>query len=119
MNPIRAAAEQLSDALKMVEDLPHRTDPAQPANPPCTVLGPRQIRWEDQRGPSSARFIVYLLELNDEHTLERLDDWLLAVADSIDRDSDGVVVEASQGVYLPATAQIPCYEVVVEVPLNG
>lgn len=119
MNPITAAAQQISNALKLIPDLPHRTDPAQPPNPPSTVLGPRQIRWEDMKGPSSARFIVYVLELNDEHTLERLDDWALIVADAIDRDTDGAVIEATPGVYLPASAQIPCLEFVVEVPLNG
>jgi hypothetical protein len=121
---IRTAAEMLSAALDDIDEVPTYTDPSLPVSPPCTVLGPPQVRWEDGNpAPSSARFLIYVVENQTAGAIERLWDLLPIVAQAIDANTTAVVDPASgalPGVYIAAgTQQLPCYELVVEVPLNG
>jgi hypothetical protein len=116
---IRRAAESLSAALAGIDGLPTHTDPALPITPPCTVLGPPQVRWETvNSAPSSARFIVYIVENMSAGAIERLWDLPEPVADAIHNHTDGVVIDGFPQVFLAGSTQLPCYELAVEVALT-
>lgn len=117
---VKAAAEMLTGALKLIPRLPNHTDIAAPVDPPCTVLGPPDIRWEGPgHAPTSARFPVYIVEVDDSGAVERLWDLAEVVAEAID-ETDAVIDPANPGLpsVYPGAAPLPCYLLSVEVALN-
>ena len=117
---VAQAAGELLDALELGPDVPAWDDPGQDITPPCTMIGPPLLRWEGQWAvPTSARFLVYVIEQLSAGAVERLWDLVPVVAETLDQHTGGVVIEASPAVYLQGNTQLPCYELVVEVPLNG
>lgn len=117
---VRRGADELVDALELIPDVPHYKDLGEDIRPPCTVLGPPALRWEtDSVSPSDARFLVYVVEQLSAGAVERLWDLVPVVSAAIDENTGAVVLEAAPAVYLQGNTQLPCYELVVEVPLNG
>ena len=88
------------------------------ANLPALVLGPPRLTWETGlRAPTSALFIVYVIVQADERAIERLWDLVVDVGEAIDARTDGVVIQADPSVFPSGTAQLPAYEIQVEVGL--
>jgi hypothetical protein len=116
---IADAAGEISEALDAIPDLPTHIDPGANIQPPATVLGPPALRWETGLiGPTSARFLIYVIVPADDRAVERLWELVVTVADAIDATS-AVVLTADPATYVVGTTSLPCYELVVEVPLNG
>lgn len=117
MSAVKAAAEALEAALKNVEGVAVSRDLSATLATPALVLGPPQLDWEAGFvGPTSARFIVFVVVDPDERAIERL--WLLveAVAEAIDA-TPAVVVSAAPAVYVSTTGDLPAYEIIVEMTL--
>lgn len=120
MSAIADTAALLNQALDAIVDLPTTTDPGANIQPPATVLGPPALRWEvGCVGPTSARFLVYIIVPSDDRSVERLWDLIEVVDEAIDTVPDAVVLEANPATYVVGTTPLPCYELVVEVAING
>lgn len=114
MSAVSEAAVELRVALKRVPRMEVETDPGANLDPPSLVLGPPSLRWEDMGGgPTSATFLVYVVEKADERALERLWDLVPVVAAALDNVRDVAVIRADPGSY----RELPCYEIQVEVAL--
>lgn len=122
MTTVVEATADLVTALRTVPGAATTTDPgATLANLPALVLGPPRLLWSSDgpygRGPTDALYTLYVVVDADERAIERL--WQLVVDASVavDNVSEGVVVQADPGVFPSGTAQLPCYDVQIEVPL--
>lgn len=118
---VQEAATQLNAALTALatdQGLRHYPDPGAVIDPPGTVLGPPALTWEGYcDGPTSARFLVYVVVPVDERALERL--WALVpqVANAVQEQvSDATVTRADPGTFT-GTVDLPCYEIQIDVSL--
>lgn len=119
-SPVTVATGELLAALKTVPGATATADPgATLANLPALVIGPPRLTWEsDGRfGPTAARYLVWAVVDADERAIERLWSLVVDTAEAIDSRSDGVVVQADPAVFPSGTAQLPAYEIQIEVPL--
>lgn len=116
MTAIADGAGMLVTALTGVSGQVY-TDLGASVNPPCIMLGPPALEWEGVCvGPTSARWLVYVIVPADERAMERLWELVEPVADAID-GTPAVVIRADPGVYAAGTQDLPCYEFQVEVSL--
>ena len=118
-SPVATATAEVKSALATVPGATVTTDPgATLAVLPALVLGPPRLSWESGcLGPTEALYIVSVVVDQDERAIERLWDLVVAVGNAVDGHSDGVVVQADPGVFPSGPAQLPCYDVQIEVPL--
>ncbi|HEY0638713.1 MAG TPA: hypothetical protein VGD67_13770 [Pseudonocardiaceae bacterium] len=116
MSPVKDAADGLVAALGAVDRLKVYTDPAATVTPPGVVLGPPSLAWEAYcTAPSSARFLVYVVEKGDARALERLWDLVPLVAEAVDSVAGAAVVRADPGSW--GTPELPAYIIEVEYGL--
>ncbi|MFI6759365.1 hypothetical protein ACIBF5_09515 [Micromonospora sp. NPDC050417] len=119
MNAVTKAAADLLTALGTVPDVVAYGDPGESVRPPATVLGPPALTWESlSASPTSARWLVYIVVPAEERALDRLWELVPLVAAAIDQLPDAVVIRADPGAFLSG-AELPCYELTIEVALNG
>jgi hypothetical protein len=113
------ATADIMKALATVPGAVATTDPgATLASLPALVLGPPRLMWESGcLGPTSALYVVSAVVDADERAIERLWALVVEVGDAVDQFSEGVVVQADPGVFPSGTAQLPCYDVQIEVPI--
>lgn len=117
MSAVSEAVQAVLTALRMVDGVRVYETPGATVDPPGVVLGPPELTWGAQcSGPTEARFLVYVVEDNDEHALERLWDLTPTVAEALDELPNVVVNRALPGSYLNA-AELPSYEIEIEVSL--
>jgi len=120
MGAIADAAVEIETALETLEWAAVYRDPGATINTPGIVLGPPALLWEAGcPGPTSARFLVYVIVDADERAVERLWEYVAEVADTIDEKTGVVVIRADPATYVagsPAT-QLPAYEIQVEASL--
>jgi len=115
---IADAANSLKAALDEVAGLRVTTDPGEQVAPPYAIVGPPALTWEAGcAGPTSARFLVYVVVDADDRALERLWDLVPAVSDAIDATTDAVVVRADPGSWNSGGSDLPAYTVEVDVAL--
>lgn len=118
MSVVKAAAAALKAALKTVQDVIPHTDPGATIDPPATVLGPPALTWDAlYGGPTSARWLVYVVVGVDDRAIERLWDLVPVVAAALDEVDDAVVIRADPGTYLTGGGELPCYSIQVDVSL--
>ncbi len=120
MGPVSDAARDLLAALDSLGEGKATADPgATLANLPAIVLGPPRLTWEGAANhePTGALFIVYLVVAADEQAVERLWELVTEASSAIDDRTNGAVIQADPGVFPSGTAQLPCYELQVEVGL--
>lgn len=121
---LTVAGRAAADIVKALQTIPEITATADPgavlANLPAAVLGPPRLRWEgaSNEQPTSAQFLVYLVVNADADTVERLLALVEAVVETLDAQTDGVVIQADPGVFPSGTVSLPCYEIQVEVSLS-
>lgn len=117
--PIADAAAELEAALQTVSAVSVYRDPSATLAPPAAVLGPPALSWQTgMTGPTSARFLVYVVVEADERAVERLWQLVAQVADAIDEHSDAVVIRADPAVFVSGGGDLPCYELQVEAPIG-
>ncbi|MEO3930765.1 hypothetical protein ABGB07_44015 [Micromonosporaceae bacterium B7E4] len=118
---IKTTAAELYDALKTVEGLRVYRDLAGPGaavQPPAAVLSAPAFVWEGGcDGPTEARWLVYLVAAADERALEWLWEHLPEVAAALDSVPSAAVQRADPGAYQASPAELPCYEIQVDVGL--
>lgn len=117
---VQAAADALAAAIATVPGVRVYTDPAAVVDPPGAVVGPPALRWEAlATDPTSATFVVYVAVAVDSRALSRLWDLVPQVVAAIEasRDVDATIDHADPGTWLSGGAELPCYEVTVEVAL--
>jgi len=118
MGTIRDRAEALSEALSTVDGARVYTDPAATIDPPGIVLGPPALFWESGcLQPTSARFLVYVVETNDDRAIERLWDLVPQVSAVVDLLPSAAVITANPGTYTSGGTELPAYLIQVEVNL--
>lgn len=118
MSAVSDATADILAALKGVEGTNTLSDPGATPRPPSLVLGPPSLQWQGAcAGPTSARFLVYVVEKVDDRALERLWDLVPTVADALDAMPDASVIRADPGAYLSGGVELPCYEIQIEVSL--
>jgi hypothetical protein len=116
---VGAAAEALAEALRTVEGLRVHTDPGALLDPPAAVVGPPALAWEGyDAAPTSARFVVVVVVAMDERALPRLWDLVPLVAAAVDTVPDAVLRTADPGVWSANGADLPSYELLIEVALT-
>lgn len=117
--PVAIATAELKAALATVNGAVATTDPGGTlAALPALVIGPPRLVW--QTGcvePTEARYLVWVVVDADERAIERLWDLVVEAGHAIDAYSDAVVIQADPAVFPSGTAQLPAYELQVEVPL--
>lgn len=115
MNAIKDAAEMVGSALDGVEDVRYYRDLGANVDPPATLLGPPQLKWEAYcSDPTSAQFMVYLVVPAKDRAIEQLWDLVPKVAEALD-ESDAVVRRADPGTFNAGGSDLPSYELTVEV----
>jgi len=119
VSAIEEAADDLLAALRTVEGVWAYSDPGAPVEvPAATVLGPPALTWEAGcGGPTSARWLVYLVVAADETALARLWALLPAVVAAIDALPNAAVIRADPGAYLAGGPELPCYEIQADYAL--
>jgi hypothetical protein len=121
MSAIKDAAEALRDSVNGLPSLSDliraTTDLAPNVTSNTAIIGPPALIWEGMcDGPTSARFLVYVVAVPaDERAIERLWELVPLVAEAIDDVTDAVVTTALPGQW--GSANLPCYELTVEVSL--
>jgi hypothetical protein len=119
MSAVADAAVMLETALKAPTPNTFATyrDMGAPLQPPAVILGPPSLLWEAGcNGPTSARFLLYVVVDASERAAEILWDLVVEVADIID-GTEAVVVQANPASYVTANGDLPCYEMTVECAL--
>ncbi|MDG4790375.1 hypothetical protein O7626_31400 [Micromonospora sp. WMMD1102] len=122
---IKNAANDLYDALKALEGttgLRVYRDIAGPGaaiQPPAVVLSAPRFAWQTGcvGAPTDARWLVYVIAAAGERALEVLWGYLPAVAEAIDSVPSAAVIQADPGAYQASSAELPCYEIQVDVGL--
>lgn len=118
MSAVREAAEQIVTALATLRDLPVVTDTGASLQPPAVVVGPPRLAWETPcADPTEATFLLYVVVAADEWALPALWELVPQVAGAIEEHTDAVVTTAEPGAYQAGNADLPCYELTVEMPL--
>lgn len=115
---IAAAAAELKAAAETVDGVRVYLDPGATFDPPAVLIAPPALDFTvGLGGPTNARFIVAVFAAADERALETLWDLVPQVAAAIDHDTDGVVTSALPSAWRTGGTELPCYELIVEVPL--
>lgn len=115
---VLTAAAELRAAADAVDGVRTYKDPAAPVTPPAVIVGPPQLRWEAMSpAPSSATFIVYLMVPMDARALDNLLGLVPLVTAALDALPDAAVTSANPGVFNAGGADLPSYEITVEVSL--
>jgi len=115
---IADAATELEQALQTLDGFGVYRDPGATLSLPALVIGPPSLLWETGcLGPTSARFLVYVVVDADERAIERLWAYVPAVAETIDDLTRAAVVRADPAVYVSGGVSLPCYELQTEATL--
>lgn len=100
-------------------------DPGGLNSPPALVLGPPRLLWESfgtARGntpPTSATFVLFVVEQQDEYAVENLWSHVQQVAAVLeDEVLSAVVTDATPGLFAANGQELPCYSITVEVSLT-
>lgn len=119
MAAIQAAKRDLLDALATVTGLRVYPDMGPAVDPPAAVLSPPALTWENMcpSGPSSARFLVYVVVTNDDRAVDRLLELVPRVAAALDEVTEAVVIRADPGSYPISASDLPAYQIQVDVSL--
>ncbi len=118
MSQISDVRDSLNVALKTVQGLRVYSDLGESMDPPAAIVGPPRLNWEAQcPGPTSARFLVYVVVGADERALENLWRWVELAADALDGVLDATVIRADPGTFNSGGNDLPSYEITVEVSL--
>jgi hypothetical protein len=118
MSAIAEAAATILAALKGIEGVNATSDVGKTLDPPSLVLGPPALVWQGVcAGPTSARWLVYVVVPADERALERLWELVPVVAAALDAMPDVSVIRADPGAYVNGSGELPCYEIQIEVSL--
>lgn len=94
-------------------------DPAKTVDPPAALVGPPELEWESHGTlePTLARFPVIVMVASDEYAVERLWEIPGAVALAVNELADAVVLAATPALYTAGGAELPSYELIVEIGL--
>lgn len=115
-NGLQLATQQLAAAAAAVDGVRVYTDPGATVDPPGVVVAPPSIQFEGfVGGPTTARFLLYVVVAADERALERLYPLVMAVAAAIDEHTAASVLEASPGSW--GTPELPAYVIETEYSL--
>lgn len=118
MGTVREAAEALEATLRTVTGVRVYRDPGAALDPPAVVLGPPALTWESNcLEPTEARFIISAVGKADERALERFWDLGPALAVALDQVLDAAVIRADPGVWTAGAAELPAYNIQVDVAL--
>lgn len=113
-----AAKAALEEALRTVPGQRVYPDVGPAVDPPGTVVAPPALQWEGAcTGPTSARFLVWLVVTNDDRAPQRLLTLLEPVTEALDAVDDAVVVRADPGRYPITNGDLPAYEIQVDYAL--
>lgn len=118
MSAIREAAESLVEALEGIDELHVHTDLGAVLDPPAVVVSPpRLTRATNCLDFTDATFLVIVAVAADDLAVERLWDLVPVVSAAIEEHTNGAVTTASPGLWTGGGAELPCYEITVEMPL--
>ncbi|MBK1785133.1 hypothetical protein [Prauserella cavernicola] len=124
MSLVREAAERLEAALATVGDLRVTRDLGSNVDPPAAIIGPPRLDWDgylplgELAQPTSATCVVYVAVANDDRSLERLWEFVPRVAAALSEVQDAVTTSALPGMFPVGNADLPCYEITVEMSLT-
>lgn len=117
MNDVADAFTALSAACNTVDGL-REYGLGAAIDPPAFVVGPPALTYEAyDADPTSARFLIYVMVPADDRALPRLWGFVEQLAAAINTVTSAVVVRADPGRFAAGTADLPSYEILVEVSL--
>ncbi|PZG14422.1 hypothetical protein C1I95_21765 [Micromonospora craterilacus] len=121
---IKKAAQRLGEAAAAVRGVRVYPDIGPGVSPPAVVIGPPALTWEALPGcggePTSGRYPVYVVVGDDpDRALPQLLDLVLAVAAALDAVDDAVVGRAEPTLYPSSGADLPAYQIQVDMALGG
>lgn len=118
MSYLQTATELLADALATVDGVRVHTDLADALDPPAVVVAMPRLDWATPTSdPTDATFLVIVAVGRTDRWVESL--WRLVplVTDALDALPEAAVIAARPGLWTSAGADLPCYELTVEVSL--
>lgn len=118
MSAVSDVALALKAALETVPGVRVYTDLHTPVDPPGIVLGPPSLTWSAHcNGPTSGRFLAYVVVTADDRALTALWDLVPLVADAVETVEDAVVMRADPANFSGGSSDLPSYMIEIEVSL--
>ncbi|WP_435589804.1 hypothetical protein [Micromonospora aurantiaca (nom. illeg.)] len=120
MNAIEQAAADLAAALETVQGLAVARDLGANLDPPAAVVDGPALTWRAHCvEPTDARFLVHLVVASGPDAQPLLWRLLPVVSVALDAEADATVIRADPALHQVGGAELPCYEIQVDVALGG